>query len=228
MALVSLHSPALPFVASPAALHPSFFLRGLQSTLTCTKSLLNACVIRFFLCDCRVCVCAILRLVTQETSCLGPSDQPDWSHNPEALRLSTNLTIPSFSYLKYSPMEVYRKIKNYENSLPSPKRLAVPTAAASLNKDRWSSVVWQWVTDIHRHACLFLSTLVFISAWNAKECSSGLMDNNPGYESTRPPSIYTKERWGKSVHVCTVWTDIEICWGESHGLNKNSVIVLQK
>lgn len=40
-----------------------------------------------FLCEChvRVCMHVILTLVTQETSCLGPSDQRDWSHKPRAL-----------------------------------------------------------------------------------------------------------------------------------------------
>lgn len=32
-----------------------------------------------------------------------------------------------------------------------------------------------------------------------------------------------KKGWGKSMHVCTVWTDIENSWSESHGLNKDSV-----
>lgn len=96
--------------------HPSLstlhlFLRGLQSTLTRTKSLLNACVIPVCACVCaavsacvffmkrllrvhacmqacvhmcvRVCVCVIPGSVTRETSCLGLSDHPDWSHGPE-------------------------------------------------------------------------------------------------------------------------------------------------
>lgn len=101
-----------------------------------------------------------------------------------------------FPHLKYSPIEVYRRMKSNENYLP--------TAAASSNKDKRSSVVWQCVTDIYRHVCLFLST------WNVQECFSVLIDNKPVYESTRPLSIYTKERWGKSVHVCTAWINVEI------------------
>lgn len=50
------------------------------------KCLCNPCV---SVCECvfySPChVRVILRSLTQETSCLGPSHQPDWSHKPEAL-----------------------------------------------------------------------------------------------------------------------------------------------
>lgn len=168
-------------------------------------------------CPC-VHVCDPRGPVTQETSRLGRSHQPDWSHKPKALtHLPTRFSqspggVTSF-FGQINTLNESRSLTFFYIQAPGgvywggggrimkiqPKPWG---AAASLNKDRWSRVVWQWVTDIHRHACLFLSTPVFTSAWNAEECSSVLMANNPGYESTRPHYTYTYTRGRGRVRAC--------------------------
>lgn len=104
VALVPLHSPASPLCCLSIYPLPLLSPEGPAVNFDLYKELVkclcNPCVcvcqcvfihptffFFFFLvtaasvCACRV----ILGPVARETSCLGPSDQHDWSHNPKAL-----------------------------------------------------------------------------------------------------------------------------------------------
>lgn len=201
-----LSSPCIPHFLAPAALLSLLlFFRGLQWTLTCTKSFLNVCeipvsvfasVFSFFFCECHVRVCCrvILRSVAQEQLSSARSI------------LSKSPVIQHFSHL----WKLSTKSK--------------PPAANCGGLFEWRQMNQSGLTVSHRHPQTCLSLPLNPGVHLSVECKvlGSSWANNPGYESTRPPHIHIYTEDGKH----TGWTDTEHCWAESHGLNEDCVYTI--